>query len=556
MAGRIPPEFIDNLLARTDIVELIGSRLALRKAGQNYQALCPFHDEKTASFSVNADKQFYYCFGCSATGSAIGFLMQYNHLSFREAVEELAARLGVDVPVEGSASTPAPDYTPLFHLLEQATALYCHQLRQHPDAPAAVTYLKQRGVSGAIAARYQLGFAPLRGNPILTQLGEDALRRERLLTVGLVSEKEGQHYDRFRHRIIFPIRDRRGRVLGFGGRVLDDTKPKYLNSPETPLFHKGRELYGLWEAQQATRQLTSLVVVEGYLDVIALAQFGITNAVATLGTATTVEQLQLLLRTVSDVTFCFDGDRAGRAAAWKALDTALPLLTGQHTLRFLVLPESDDPDSLIRREGADGFSARLTQAPVLSDFLFAHLAAQVGELRSTESRARFANVADRLLQKIPAGVYRDLLQQRRVELTGALPPAPRPVVKAAAKKGSWGDFQRPSRIAQLVALLFDHPELAATANTIDPAWRRLTEPGVAVLKQMLDVLATHPEMTKAMLLERWREHPHFAYLQQLSVAPFVQNLADGDVAAEFHDALNRMSAEVKKAEHVQEMNPR
>jgi DNA primase len=612
MAGRIPPEFIDDLLARTDIVDLIGSRLTLRKAGQNFQALCPFHDEKTASFTVSPEKQFYHCFGCGAHGTAIGFLMEYNHLPFMEAIEELANRLGMELPSSGDLRPPAPDYAPLFHLLEQATALYRQQLRTHPDAPRAVAYLKQRGCTGASAARYQLGFAPTRGNPILIQLGSgDAQICQRLLTAGLVSDKEGQHYDRFRNRIIFPIRDRRGRVVGFGGRALDEGKAKYLNSPETPIFHKGRELYGLWEAQQATRQLTTLLVVEGYFDVIALAQCGITNAVATLGTATTPEHLRLLLRTVSELIFCFDGDRAGRAAALKALETALPLLTGQQSLRFLLLPEGDDPDTLVRREGAAGFTARLALAQPLSEFLFAQLTAQVGELHSTEQRARFANLAQKFIQKVPAGIYRDLLLQQSAELA-QIPPAPllqrgvnsdllqrgesshflqrgesshflqrgaeiyqqspplkkggwgdsSPPLKKGGwgdsspplKKGGWGDFHRPSRIAQLVALLFDHPELAATVGAIDSAWRRLTEPGLEVLTQMLDLLTAHPEMTKAMLLERWRDHPHFAYLQKLSVAPFLQDLADGDVLAEWNDALTRLSEEVKKSEQLKRFN--
>ena len=362
MAGRIPSQFIDDLIARTDIVDLIGSRVQLRKAGKDFQARCPFHDEKTPSFTVSRDKQFYHCFGCGAHGTAIGFLMEYDRLGFREAIEELAQKAGLEVPSEAVATPTGPDSAPLYAILELAAQVYRRQLREHPDAPRAVEYLKDRGLNGEIAGRYAMGYAPASWDFLLARLGTDAGARERLFQAGLITEQDGKRYDRFRDRIMFPIRDRRGRVIGFGGRLLGDGKPKYLNSPETPVFHKGRELYGLYEAQQARRKLERLLVVEGYLDVIALAQFGIDYAVATLGTATTPEHLQLLLRSAPELVFCFDGDRAGRDAAWKALETALPLATGNQSLRFLFLPDGEDPDTLVRNEGQAAFEQRLQRA--------------------------------------------------------------------------------------------------------------------------------------------------------------------------------------------------
>ncbi len=561
MAGRIPPEFIDNLLARTDIVDLIGSRIQLRKAGKDYQALCPFHDEKTPSFTVSPSKQFYHCFGCGAHGTAIGFLMDHDHLPFREAVEELAQRAGLEVPTDGEVVQAGPDYAPLYQLLEQAAALYRQQWREHPQAARAVEYLKTRGLTGEIAARYELGFAPPGYDFLLSRLGRGSTERERLMTCGLLAEQDGRHYDRFRERIIFPIRDRRGRVIGFGGRLIGEGKPKYLNSPETPVFHKGRELYGLFEARQANRRLTSLLVVEGYLDVIALAQFGVTNAVATLGTATTADHLQQLLRTAPEIIFCFDGDRAGREAAWKALETALPLATGHQSIRFLFLPDGEDPDTLVRGEGAEGFTARVQTARPLSEFLFGHLSEQL-DMTAPEGRARLASLARPLIERMPVGLYRELLLKRLADLAGLPAQPPAPPAHARRRVGRPGQPQRLSLIAQAIALLLDHPELAAQAAQAPDDWRRSTTPGIEVLAQLLDTLAAHPAMSTAALLERWREHPHFAYLQRLSVASFLRDItaeniaADFTVAADFTGALERLNEQVRKAERNRSFNQR
>lgn len=555
MAGRIPPEFIDNLLARTDIVDLIGSRIQLRKAGKDYQACCPFHDEKTPSFNVIPDKQFYYCFGCHAHGSAIGFLMDYDHLPFREAVEELAQRAGLEVPTDGEVVQAGPDYAPLYQLLEQAAALYRQQWREHPQAARAVEYLKTRGLTGEIAARYELGFAPPGYDFLLSRLGRGSIEREWLLTCGLLAEQDGRHYDRFRERVMFPIRDRRGRVIGFGGRVIGEGRPKYLNSPETPVFHKGRELYGLFEARQANRRLTSLLVVEGYLDVIALAQFGVTNAVATLGTTTTADHLQQLLRAAPKIIFCFDGDRAGRDAAWKALEIALPLATGHQSIHFLFLPDGEDPDTLVRREGAEGFAARMQTARPLSEFLFGHLSEPL-DMTAPEGRARLASLARPLIERMPSGVYRELLLKRLAELAGLPAQPPAPPARARRRVGQPDQPRRLSLIAQAIALLLDHPELAAQAVQVSDDWRRAAIPGIEVLAQLLDMLAAHPAMSTAALLERWREHPHFAYLQRLSVASFLRDIAAEDVAADFTGALTRLNEQVRKAERNRSFSQR
>ncbi|EGV18570.1 DNA primase [Thiocapsa marina] len=555
MAGRIPPEFIDELLTRTDIVDIVGTRIQLRKAGKDYQARCPFHDEKTPSFTVSPDKQFYHCFGCGAHGTAIGFLMEYDRLDFLEAVDELAQRAGLAVPDRADAGPSGPDHGPLYALHEQAAELYREQLRVHPEAPRAVEYLKARGLTGEVAAHYGLGFAPPEGRLLLSRLGASPSERERLLSCGLIYDEEGRRRDRFRDRIIFPIRDRRGRVIGFGGRLLGEGKPKYLNSPETPIFHKGRELYGLFEAQKANRKLDAVLVVEGYMDVIALAQFGVTNVVATLGTATTSEHLALLSRTAPEVVFCFDGDRAGRAAAWKALESALPSATGRQSIRFLFLPDGEDPDTLMRAEGAEAFRARMTRAQPLSEFLFEQLSGQV-DMTSIDGRARLAALAQPLIQVVPPGIYRDLLAGRLSALAG-IPQESRP--RAPLRGQGRGRAQaprprRPSRIALAIALLLDHPELAVEVAQLPDDWRRSPSPGTAILVQLLETIAAQPDINKAALIERWRGEEHFAYLQQLSVDPCLRDIPPEGMAAELVGALSRIGEEVLKDERRRPLN--
>jgi len=426
MAGLIPQSFIDDLLNRTDIVEVVASRIQLKKAGKNFSARCPFHNEKTPSFSVSPDKQFYYCFGCGAGGNALGFIMDHDHLDFPQAVEELAKRAGMDVPHEegGRESRPRPPTdSPLYALLEEASKFYQQTLKSHPSRKAAVDYLKGRGLSGEIARDFRLGFAPPGWDNLLKHLGGDSLQLKAMLDSGLLIEntdnpEKTKRYDRFRDRIMFPIRDTRGRVIAFGGRVLGDDKPKYLNSPETPIFHKGQELYGLFEARKNNRNLDEIMVVEGYMDVIALAQQGLLNAVATLGTATSDEHVKRMFRLVPSILFCFDGDPAGRKAAWRALEATLPSLQDGRRARFMFLPEGEDPDSLVRAEGTDAFQARLhQQALPLAEYFFQQLSEEA-DPSSLEGKAHLATLAVPLIDKIPGQNLKTLMHQRLREITG------------------------------------------------------------------------------------------------------------------------------------------
>ncbi len=436
MAGLIPQSFIDDLLDRADIVDVVDKRVKLRKSGKNYSGLCPFHQEKSPSFSVEPDKQFYYCFGCGAGGNALGFLMNYESLDFPQAVAALAAEYGLDVPRETTSRGQQQRQSRaalLVELLEKANHFYQLQLRQHPNRQAAVNYLRSRGLSGSVAREFMLGYAPPGWDNLLTALGPGEDQRRLLLDAGLVIEKEKtqgeesgakrqdpdspHYYDRFRNRIMFPIRNSRGQVVGFGGRVLGDDKPKYLNSPETAVFHKGRELYGLFEARRANRRLERVIIVEGYMDVIALAQAGITNAVATLGTACNDHHLARLFRLVNKVTFCFDGDEAGRTAAWRALQVSISLMEDGREISFLFLPEGEDPDSLVRQTGAERFLGRLDQAVPLADFFFDKLTADL-DLNEIAGRARLAQLARPLLGQFPKGVYGQLMLDRLAGLVG------------------------------------------------------------------------------------------------------------------------------------------
>ena len=419
--ARIPQKFIDDLLDRVDIVEVIDRRVKLKKTGKNFSACCPFHDEKTPSFSVNPGKQFYYCFGCGAGGNALGFLMDYERLEFPEAVESLAQTVGLQVPKEElrPGQTPPQDTNrPILEQLEQATRFYEHSLRKHPEAKRAVAYLKGRGLSGEIARAFRVGFAPPGWDNLLQTADKDAQQIKRLTDGGmLVTNDRGRTYDRFRDRIVFPILDARGRVIAFGGRVLGDDKPKYLNSPETPVFHKSRELYGLYQARKSERSLNRIVVVEGYMDVIALAQYGIGYAVATLGTATSEAHMERLFRHVPEVVFCFDGDEAGRKAAFRALESTLPVMHDGRQARFLFLPDGEDPDSLVRARGAEHLEHLFSSATPLENFLFDWVAQDL-DISTLDGRARFSKQAAPFVHLIPEGVFKTLMYQSLADRTG------------------------------------------------------------------------------------------------------------------------------------------
>jgi len=422
--GSIPRSFIENLLARADLVQVINQRVPLKKAGATYKACCPFHDEKTPSFNVNPSKQFYHCFGCGASGDAIKFLMEYDGLSFVEAVEALAAQYGMEVPREKLSAKQQQQQQikqqqqrDLYDVMHLAAKFYRHQLRDHPAAEEAKQYLKNRGLSPEIAKTYVIGFAPPGWDSLMKGLQADAKLKQQLIEVGMLVEKEGgKLYDRFRHRIMFPIRDGRGRVVAFGGRVLGDDQPKYLNSPETPIFHKSYALYGLYEMRQTREKFDHILVVEGYMDVVALAQFGLRNAVATLGTATTVDHLAMLFRQVNEVVFCFDGDQAGLKAAWKAMELSLPLMENERSVKFLFLPEGEDPDSMVRKEGLQAFQARIRNALSLSEFLLQGLQSRLNfPVHSIEGRQQLVSLAQPFIQ-LAKGLYQFLLVEGLAKL--------------------------------------------------------------------------------------------------------------------------------------------
>jgi len=426
MAGLIPQSFIDDLLHRVDIIEVVDKRVSLKKAGKNYSACCPFHNEKTPSFSVQPEKQFFYCFGCGAGGNAIGFVMQYDGVDFPQAVETLARDAGLEVPREESKADARrhSENGKLLDMLDEASRFYQQQLRQHQQKDEAVNYLKKRGLSGEIARDFGIGFAPPGWDNLLTAIGGNTEADKSLLKAGLIIQKENpkedddrKYYDRFRHRIMFPIRDTRGRTVAFGGRVLGDDKPKYLNSPETPVFHKGSELYGLYEAKKANNKFTRILMVEGYMDVIALAQNGIRNAVATLGTATSDRHMLRLFRQTPEVVFCFDGDEAGRTAAWRALETTLPLMEDGRQVRFLFLPEGADPDDYVRQHGKDAFEQAVAKASPLEDFFFDKLSTDI-DLQTIEGRARLSNLAKPLIRRLPRGIYSQLMLDRLSDTLG------------------------------------------------------------------------------------------------------------------------------------------
>lgn len=543
----IPQHFIDDLISRADIVEVVGRRVQLKKAGREFKANCPFHDEKTPSFTVSPSKGFYHCFGCGAHGTALGFLMDYDHMNFVDAVETLAQMLGIEVPRDES-ERPAERYDQLFDLTKRVESHFRDQLK---TASVAVDYLKQRGIDGATAKRFGVGFAPDGWSGLLDKFGTSPEAIDRLLATGLVIKKDnGNLYDRFRNRIMLPIRDSRGRTIGFGGRVLADEEPKYLNSPETVLFHKGRELYGLYEARQALRTIERLVVVEGYMDVIGLARHGIDYTVATLGTATTGDHLTRIFRLTDEVFFAFDGDRAGRQAAWRALENALPLMREGRQVRFAFLPEKEDPDSYVRERGAGAFEALLAEGEPLAEFLIRELAAEV-DLESVDGRARLAERAAPLLRKLPAGVYRELLVASLADRVGLSAPklasllvsgkeADRPAARSTARRvrtrqGSGG----PSLIRRAIALLLHQPDVALDADPDDVA--TLNRPGAKLLRQLIESVQADPHITTAGLLERFRQDEEGRHLGRLAATEIPAG-DEFDAKAEFLDCAAQLAA--------------
>ncbi|MRH78281.1 DNA primase [Spiribacter sp. C176] len=547
MAGRIPDHFIDELLSRIDIAEVVGERVQLRRSGSNHSGLCPFHGEKTPSFTVSTEKQFYHCFGCGAHGTAIRFLMEYDRLDFREAVAQLAAIAGMEIPESARDSAPPPEQESLYSTLQRAADAYRQWLRDHPQAERAVKYLQQRGLSGEIAKQYGIGFAPPGWRNLLDKLTD----RTALNRAGLIVEKEADRvYDRFRDRIIFPIRDRRGRTIAFGGRVLDQSEPKYLNSPESPVFQKGQELYGLYEVLQADRRPPDILVVEGYMDVVALAQHGVPRAVATLGTATSTRQVERLFQITGDVIFCFDGDKAGRRAAARAMENALPAMRQGRQIRFLFLPEGEDPDSLIRQEGQASFTARLQKATPLSDFLIASVSDEV-DLQTMDGRARLIEKATPLLRRLPPDVYRHMLFDRLAGLARIERDYLEQVVDQQQRIKSPPDGQldtagttadqpvRRTPVRLAIALLLQSPSLATQVEDLGPLHDTQSIPGLALLKQLLELSRTDPHITTSALLERFRDSEHETALWKL--ATWDHLVPEAGRTEEFADIMRRIA---------------
>lgn len=558
MAGKIPQSFIDELLARTDVVELIDGFVPLKKAGKDYQACCPFHDEKTPSFTVSQPKQFYHCFGCGANGTAISFLMEYKHLEFLDAIEELANRAGIPVPREAGQPQSDNRSAELYELMEMVVRFYGHQLREHPQADRVVEYLKNRGISGEVARDFELGYAPPGWDNLIQELGSSEAGQERLSKNGMVIQREGGgFYDRFRDRVMFPIRDPRGRVIGFGGRVMNDDTPKYLNSPETPIFSKGRELYGLYQARQNNRELERLYVVEGYMDVIALAQFGIKNAVATLGTAATPEHLEKMFRATSQVVFCFDGDNAGRKAAWRAMETALSLVRDGREAFFMFMPEGEDPDSFVRKMGREKFEDSKNYS-ALSDYLFDTLKSKAN-LSTTQGQAHFLEEVMPYLSRMPEGALRKLMARDLAGLTGSETDYVESLLQAPGerKERSSRPLLRKKQagnenlISKVISMLLYQPDLALRLD--DPAkMQQVPVAGVDFLIELLDLVHKNPQISCAAILEHWRDSRYEARLKELAAANSEIFSVSTNLEAEFDDALGRLEQK-SESQKLQDM---
>ncbi|PKF61913.1 DNA primase [Psychromonas sp. psych-6C06] len=522
MAGRIPQNFIDDLIARTDIVELIDSQVKLKKKGGGYRARCPFHNgNNDSSFSVNDKQQFYHCFNCGASGNALTFVMEYEGLEFVDAIETLAGQLGLEVPREASIQSggkPAPyiDRKDSYLLMDDIAKYYQQQLLQHKNSEKVISYLKARGLTGETAKHFKIGYAPEGWDNICKRFSRSTETNKQLQEAGMIKLRDsGGSYDFFNDRLMFPILDRRGRVVGFGGRVFDNQEPKYLNSPETPLFHKGKELYGLYQVKQAHKDIERILVVEGYMDVVALWQYGIDYAVASLGTATTPDHIHTLFRHSSEIVCCFDGDKAGRTAAWRALENALPYIQDGRTLRFMFLADGEDPDSFVQKEGKESFERLIGQSLPLSDFLFQQLLAQV-DMSSSDSKTKLAQLAIPLISRLNTSIFRQMMEERLtkllgIELEGLQKLLPK---EQGDEKKTVKNKTTPMRLA--ISILLQHPNIAYGLPEF-PEFKEIQLPGLNLLNSLLDICRVNPNITTGQLLEHWRETPESKQLNQLAV---------------------------------------
>ncbi len=550
MSGRIPRDFIDDLLVRVDIVDLIDSHTPLKKTGTNHVACCPFHTEKTPSFSVNRNKQFFHCFGCGVSGNAISFLMMLNNLDFVEAVEDLAAFAGVEVPREANsqqAIEKKDDLNNLYLLMDQAADFYVQQLRSSDEGKKAVEYLKARSINGDCANEFLLGYAPNEWKALANSFDHNALIKAGLL----VNKDDGQVYDRFRNRIIFPIRDKRGRIIGFGGRVLDDSLPKYLNSPETPLFHKGNEVYGLYELLKKNSKPAQILIVEGYMDVISLSQFGINYAVAALGTATSLAHLNLLFRFSTEIVLCFDGDKAGRNAAWKAMEAVFLSLKDNRSCRIMMLPQNHDPDSLIREEGLSSFTLRVKTAQALSDYFFEQISENLN-LSEMEGRAQLVGKAKPYIEKLPEGIFREMMLDRLKAISG-IPTlnTPNKTTKPnnlyiEKKTTKISNHSAPAKSASTAtALLLQNPRLIHNINQKEFNWDELDIRGIDLFKNLQQVILNKNAINTAVLIEHYRNTADEKSVKTLATLDLY--VSENNIDTIFADALNSLLKQGKYA---------
>lgn len=535
MSKLIPQPFIDDLLSKVDIVEVVGLRIKLRRAGNNLVGLCPFHTEKTPSFTVSANKQFFHCFGCNAHGSAIGFMMKFERLGFVEAVENLAAQIGLTIPQE-AGSRDKTSYAELYQIMEKAARFFEQQLAR---STRAINYLKSRGVTGEICKKFRIGYASCDWENLSPLYNNSATSKQQMITTGILASKNNTVYARFRDRIIFPIYDPRGHMIGFGGRAIDNNPAKYLNSPETPIFHKGEELYGLYEAKKQEHNLNSIIVVEGYLDVVALAQFGISNVVATLGTAIATKQIQLLLRHGSEIIFCFDGDQAGRIAAWRALENALPLMRDGIQLKFLFLPEDQDPDSLIRKEQPGAFKQRLTTAIPISEFCIKQLTSSLN-LDTIDGKAKLTKVGRELLKKMPYSIFRQLLSDKIAALANINPEElNNPKLNQTLFKESHGSEPTaaptystiPIQLQNAISIVLHHPQTITEIDDLDSI-KNITISGMETLLELISLIKKQPKISMGAILESWRGRPELELLNRLACKePIIpKNILKNDLA--------------------------
>ncbi|MHA2717847.1 DNA primase [Vibrio owensii] len=561
MAGHIPRSFIDDLLARLDIVDIIDARVKLKKKGKNYGACCPFHNEKTPSFSVSQEKQFYHCFGCGAHGNAIDFIMEFERLEFVEAIEELASYLGLDVPREqrsggggqfkSGPQASSSEKRSLYDLMGSIAQFYRNQLKQ-PASKVAIEYLKDRGLSGEIVQKFGIGYVADEWDLVRKNFGQNKDNQDMLVTGGMLIENDkGNRYDRFRGRIMFPIRDRRGRVIGFGGRVLGDGTPKYLNSPETPIFHKGKELYGLYEVLQAYREPPRILVVEGYMDVVALAQYGVDYSVASLGTSTTGDHIQMLFRQTNTVVCCYDGDRAGKEAAWRALENALQYLKTGNTLKFLFLPDGEDPDSYVRKYGKQAFEQQIEQATPLSSYLFDNLIElhQIN-LGNNEGKSALRAYASSLIDKIPDPYFQELLEKLLDERTGFDNRLRQPRKKTSETRPQPHKEIKRTPMREVIALLIQNPSYAQMVPDLSSV-RDLSIPGLSLFVDVLDKCQAHPHINTGQLLEHWRNSQNETLLSRL--ASWDIPLVEDNLEEIFLDSLDKIIAQCveKQIENLQ-----